>query len=118
MLRFGCVMFALFAALVALPGCGNPMKRPPANVFPGSDHYNTRVKSLKISPAQAYDLAHEAAVADGKLQFLSRRPTVIVKRSYVFSMPQPTGATMQGYHVNGDTGAVKFVNDKKVVPNK
>lgn len=111
------LFFLILIVSFAVPGCGNPMKRPPANVFPGSDDYSKRVQGFKISPSEAYTIAHEAAQTDNKLQFLSRRPTVVVKRWYVFSMPQGTGATLQGYHVNGDTGEVKFVNDKKTVTN-
>ena len=97
-------------------GCG-PIKRQPANAFPGSDAYDKRVSSFKVKPAQAYEIALEAAKTDNRLQFLSRRPTVIVKRWYVFSMPQGSGASLQGYHVNGDSGEVKFMNEKKSVEN-
>lgn len=114
---FRQLLFAVLLgfAVLGAAGCGNPMRRPPANVFPGSDAYEQRVSSLKITPSQAYEIAHEAATNDNRLQFLSRRPTVIVKKTYVFSMPRPSGATLQGYHVNGETGEVKFVNDKKEV---
>lgn len=112
MLRYLCLVAMLMSAMLVSSGC---IKRAPANVFPGSDAYEKRVSSLKISPTQAYEIAHEAAVTDNRLQFLSRRPTVIVKRTYVFSMPQSSGATLQGYHVNGENGEVKFVNDKKTV---
>ncbi len=108
--------FALLASIL-LAGCGNPLKRPPANVFPGSEEYAKRVETFKISPSQAYDIAHEAAVTDNKMQFLSRRPTVIIKRSYVFSMPQQSGASLRGYHVNGDTGEVKFMEENKSIPH-
>lgn len=106
------VIFA-FIAVAALAGCG--FKRPPANVFPGSDDYIQRVQTFKYTPPQAYELALEQAKKDNKLQFLSRRPTVIVKRWYVFSMPAPTGANLQGYHVNGDSGQVKFVSENKTI---
>lgn len=112
------IIAAVFSAaliLVVFSGCS--IKRPPANVFPGSEHYATRVESFKITPQQAYRIAHEAAQADGQLHFISRTPTVIVKRSYVFSLPLPSGANLQGYHVNGDNGDVKFVNEKKVIPH-
>lgn len=108
--------FALFL-LVAAVGCGNPMKRDPANVFPGSDAYVKRVKSFKISPPEAYEIALAKAKAENKMQFLSRRPTVIVKRWYVFSLPQSSGADLQGFHVNGDSGEVKFVSEKKTIPH-
>ncbi|MCC8189384.1 MAG: hypothetical protein LIP77_01940 [Planctomycetes bacterium] len=110
------LLVAVFAGLVTLlPGCG--IKRQPANVFPGSDSYIKRVESFKITPTEAYALALDAARSENKMQFLSRRPTVIVKRWYVFSMPQASGANLQGYHVHGDTGEVKFVNDKTVIPH-
>ncbi len=109
---FVCV-FALAAA--AAGGCGNPLKRPPDNVFPGSREYEERVAKLKITPEEAYDIARAAAVKEGKLPFLSRRPTVVTKRTYVFSMPQPSGASLNGYHVDGNRGRVKFVTDKTVV---
>ena len=118
MRRIGLLIAIVTLAVAALSGCGNPIKRPPSNVFPGSQEYEKRVADLKISPEEAYDIAHEAALKDGKLQFLSRRPTVIAKRTYVFSMPQPSGASLNGYHVNGDKGTVKFVNDKTVVSAK
>ena len=104
------IVFGLVIAVCA--GC---VKRDPNNVFPGSDTYEKRIASFKISPAQAYRIAHEAAQTDNRLQFLSRRPTVVMKRWYVFSMPQPSGADIRGYHVHGDTGEVKFVNDKKFI---
>ena len=109
------ICLAALCLLFAAAGCGNPIKRPPSNVFPGSDDYTKRVENLKIKPEEAYSIALEQARTDGRLQFLSKRPTVIVKRTYVFSRPQPSGANLQGYHVNGDTGAVKFVNEKKTV---
>lgn len=101
-------------AVFVFTGC---FKRQPANVFPGSEAYDKRVADLKINPSQAYDIALEAARTDNKLQFLSRRPTAIVKRTYIFSMPQASGASLQGYHVNGDSGKVKFVEEKKVIEN-
>lgn len=107
----------LSAILLLATGCGNPIKRAPRNVFPGSEPYQKRVGEFKISPAQAYDIAHDEAKTDHKLQFLSARPTVITGRWYVFSMPQGTGASLNGYHVNGDNGKVKFVNEKTVVKN-
>lgn len=109
------VMLFLVAIMLFAAGCGNPIKRDPANVFPGSEEYTKRVKSFKVNPAEAYDIAHNAAKAENRMQFLSRRPTAIVKRWYVFSMPQPSGASLQGYHVNGDSGEVKFVSEKKTI---
>lgn len=100
---------------LAVAGCGNPLKRDPANVFPGSEAYEKRVAELELSPEQAYAAAHKKALKDGKLQFLSRRPTVIAKRTYVFSMPQASGASLNGYHVDGNRGTVRFVTDKTVV---
>lgn len=105
----------LSAAVVLCAGCGNPIKRDPTNVFPGSEAYEKRVAELKLSPEEAYTVAHRAARKEGKLQFLSRRPTVLAKRTYVFSMPRPSGASMNGYHVDGNSGEVKFVTDKRVV---
>lgn len=100
-------------ALAVLSGCG--IRRPPAYVFPGSQYYADRVEKFKISPDEAYDIALEEAQSDNKLQFLSKRPTVATRDSYVFSMPQGTGASLNGYHVNGKTGKVHFVSEKKVV---
>ena len=109
------LLAAGLAAALLLVGCGNPIKRDPTNVFPGSEYYEKRVKTFKISPSQAYEIALEKASEENKLQFLSRKPTAVVKRSYVFSMPQPSGASLNGYHVNGDNGKVRFVTDKKIV---
>lgn len=109
------VIPAILFVLVA--GCGNPIKRAPANVFPGTEDYDKRVGSFKISPAEAYSIAQEEAATTRRMQFLSKRPTVVVKRWYVFSLPKQSGANLQGFHVNGDTGVVKFVNDKKVIPH-
>ncbi|MCD8349547.1 MAG: hypothetical protein LUC93_02945 [Planctomycetaceae bacterium] len=111
------VAFSLLM-IAAIVGCGNPIKRPPRHVFPGSEDYDKRVKDFKISPTQAYDIAHEEASTDRKLQFLSARPTCITGRWYVFSLPQAQGASLNGYHVNGDSGQVKFVTDKTIVFNK
>ncbi len=110
--------FWLFPALVVVllaAGCGNPIKRDPANVFPGSDAYAKRVQSFKYSPAQAHDIALDKAKQDNNLQFVSRKPTAIVKRWYVFSLPQGSGASLRGYHVNGDTGEVKFMKEEKTI---
>ncbi len=108
-------LFLLSAVLLFAAGCGNPIKRPPRHVFPGSEPYQKRIAEFKISPAQAYDIAHEAAETDRKMQFLSARPTVVTGRWYVFSMPQGAGASLNGYHVHGDNGNVRFVTDKTVV---
>lgn len=108
-------LLLLVAAALFSAGCGNPVKRPPRNVFPGSEPYLARVKEFKISPAQAYEIARGEAETDQRLQFLSARPTVIARRWYVFSMPQGQGASLNGYHVNGDNGDVKFINEKKTV---
>lgn len=112
----GALLFLCVVALGAgLCGCG--IKRPPQNAFPGSDDYEARVSTFKISPKEAYEIAHEEAEYDNKLQFLSKRPTVLHKRWYVFSMPQGAGASLQGYHVHGDTGQVKFSSQKTIVTN-
>ncbi len=118
MRRTGFLLCIATLAAAAFIGCGNPLKRPPANVFPGSEEYAKRVSELKISPEEAYSIARRAARKDGKLQFLSRRPTVLLKRTYVFSMPQGTGASLHGYHVDGDKGTVTFETNKKVVTPK
>lgn len=112
MQRLFPALFILFV-LAAASGCG--FKRAPGNVYPGSDDYEKRVQSFKISPDEAYALALESARADNKVQFLSRRPTVIVGRWYIFSMPRASGASLQGYHVNGDSGKIKFVSEDKVI---
>lgn len=110
-LALACSLLVAFT----LSGCG--FKRPPANTFPGSDSYSARVESFKITPQQAYQIAYEEAQTDRQLHYVSKKPTVIAKRWYVFSVPQASGATLQGYHVNGDNGEVKFVNEKKTVQN-
>ncbi len=106
---------AVIVVLGAFAGCGNPIKRDPANVFPGSEAYEKRIKAFKIDPIEAYEIALEQAEEDGRLQFLSKRPTVAVKRWYVFSMPQASGASLKGYHVHGDTGEVRYVGENRVV---
>ena len=108
-------LFVTVLLLSLFAGCG--IKRTPANLFPGSDDYDKRVKSFKITPPEAYQIALDAAKSENKMQFLSRRPTVLVKRWYVFSMPQASGANLQGFHVHGDTGEVKFVSEKKTIPH-
>ncbi|MDR1612623.1 MAG: hypothetical protein LBT97_07540 [Planctomycetota bacterium] len=109
--------FALGALLIpVVAGCGNPIKRESANVFPGTPAYDKRVGNFKITPEQAYRIAREAGQTDRQLQHVSRRPTAIVKRWYVFSIPQASGAQLQGYHVNGDDGTVKFHREKKYIP--
>lgn len=102
--------------VLAAAGCNNPIKREPANAFPGTPAYDKRVASFKITPEQAYRIAHEAGQTDRQLQYVSKRPTAIVKRWYVFSIPQASGAQAQGYHVNGDDGTVKFHREKKYLP--
>ncbi len=115
MRRLGLLFCVLTLALAGLSGCGNPLKRPPANVFPGSGDYEKRVAELEISPEEAHSIAYGAARKDGRLHLISRRPTVIAKKTYVFSMPQATGASLNGYHVDGNRGTVKYVGDKKTV---
>lgn len=112
-----CVLLGICLSLccAAFTGCG--IKRPPQNPFPGSEEYDDRIATFRISPGEAYEIAREEAEYDNKLQFLSKRPTVINKRWYVFSMPQASGASLQGYHVHGDTGEVKFVSEKRTVTN-
>lgn len=108
----GCM---LVLAVFGSSGCGNPLKRPPQAAFPGSEDYTSRIATFKITPEQAYNIAHDEAQTDHKLQFLSKKPTVVFKRWYVFSMPQASGASLNGYHVHGDTGEVKFSTQKKTV---
>ncbi len=112
------VAIGVAAALVLLIGCGNPLKRDPTHVFPGSAEYDRRVSAFKFTAREAYEIAHDAAEEENRLQYLSKKPTVIAGRWYVFSMPQGTGAELQGYHVNGDSGDVKFVNQKRTVVAK
>ena len=109
------IFVACLPALLAL-GCGNPLHRDPANVYPGSSAYDKRVETFKVTPSQAYKLAYEQARDDEQLQYLSRKPTVVVKRSYVFSVPLASGANLQGYHVNGDNGMVTFFKERKTIP--
>lgn len=112
------VLLILVAVLgVFAVGCSGPIKRKATNVFPGTDDYEKRVKEFKITPAQAYRIAHKQAEEDDQLQYMSRKPTLIHKRSYVFSLPLPSGGNLQGYHVDGDTGEVSFERDKKIVPH-
>ena len=108
----GLALVMTFSLAVA-PGC----KRPPANAFPGTNTYASRIETFKITPKQAHEIAYKAAQKDGQLQYISRTPIVVVKRWYVFGIPQPSGADLRGYHVNGDTGEVKFMNEKKTIPN-
>ncbi|MDR2392012.1 MAG: hypothetical protein LBE84_10095 [Planctomycetota bacterium] len=109
-LAFPVILLALI-----LSGC----RRPPANVFPGTSPYEERVAKLKINPVEAYEIALKQAKTDNRVQFVSRRPTVLVKNWYVFSLPQDSGASLQGYHVNGNTGEVKYMGEKKSVgPNR
>lgn len=117
MLKTLWLMAGIMVLGVLAAGCGNPLKRPPKDVFPGSEEYETRIAAFKITPSQAYDIAHEAALTDHKLQFLSKRPTVVHGRWYVFSMPQASGASLNGYHVHGDSGEVRFDSKKETVYN-
>ncbi len=106
---------AVAAVLAVFAGCGNPLKRDSANVFPGSEAYEKRIKTFSYDPVEAYEMAREQAEEDNRLQYLSKRPTVVVKRWYVFSMPQASGASLKGYHVNGDSGKVRYVGQDRVV---
>lgn len=102
------VVFIACISAIGFLFCGCGIKRPPQNVFPGSVDYQERVKTFRITAEEAYEIALEQAQEDNKLQFLSKKPTVLNKRWYVFSMPQGSGANLQGYHVHGDSGQVKF----------
>lgn len=110
-------MGVMALGLLFSAGCGNPIKRPPQSVFPGSEEYATRIADFKVTPEQAYTIAHEEALTDHKLQFVSKKPTAVYKRWYIFSMPQATGANLHGYHVHGDTGEVKFFSKDQTVTN-
>ncbi len=59
----------LLACLLSVAGVGfvGCLKRPPANVYPGSEAYVNRTKEMKITSSQAYQIAREAAEADGQL---------------------------------------------------
>ena len=108
---------ALLTAVLALAPLG--CRRPPANAFPGTSLYEERAAKLAVSPAEAYEIALEQAKTDNRVQFVSRRPTVLVRNWYVFSLPQGSGASLQGYHVSGNTGEVKYMGEKKEVgPNR
>lgn len=93
-------------------GCGKSEK---LNAFPGTEEYFARVDSFHYTEEEAYELAREQAEKDRRLQFLSKKPTAIRRRWYIFSFIQVSGASLQGYHVNGDTGEVVFFNQDRVI---
>lgn len=107
------ITVTVLVALLAVAGCG--IKRDPNNVFPGSPAYDRRVEKLRLTPDEAAKLAYRKAKEDDQLQFVSRKPIAIVKNSYIFGMPQASGANLQGYQVDGNTGKVSFNKEKKQI---
>lgn len=108
------LLTAIAATLLGVSsgGCGKTEK---INAFPGTDEYYERVDSFHYTPEEAYELARETAEKDRRLQFLSKQPTAIRRRWYIFSFIQMSGASLQGYHVNGDTGEVIFFGQDRVI---
>ena len=106
----------LLLAALALPGCPRVLpKRDPHTVFPGQPAWDRRVASFNLDPMQARQRAWDAAREDGRTQYVGRYPTVVYGQHYVFSEPQPEGANLKGYHVDGQTSAVRFwKNDQQV----
>ena len=110
------VFVVTLTALLAAAGCGvkNPVKRAPKNVFYGTREFDERAAKLSISPDQAVRLAMEKARIDERArgeqrqQYISRHPTFLHERIYVFSMSRPDGASLKGYHVDGDSGLAQF----------
>lgn len=103
------VAILLGAPLVLLAaGCWNPVKRDPVNVFPGQPGYDKRVATFNLNEEQARELALAAARRDGRPEYVGNRPTVVHGKEYVFSLPIAEGASLKGYHVNGEKATVRF----------
>ncbi len=107
-----CAILLLFGLFC---GC---MKSQPLNAFPGTEEYNQRVASFAYTPDEAYEEARKVAKEENKLQYLSKRPTALRRRWYIFSFIQTTGANLQGYHVNGDTGEVVFFSQDRTISSE
>ena len=106
---------ALLTALgLIASGCWNPMRRPPQNVFYGTREFDERAATLAHSKEQAFRFALEMARTDEqyrgeeRLQYVSRQPTMLHGKIYVFSIARPDGASLKGYHVNGESGETLF----------
>jgi len=116
----GRALLAAGLAVLAFSGCMPKMpRRDPHTVFPGQPAWDRRLASFNLDPLQARQRAWDAARADGRPQYVGRHPAVAYGQYYVFSMPEPEGASLKGYHVHGKTSEVKFwVGDDKVFIKK
>ena len=109
-MRWSLLAVAACAALSA--GCGNRVGK---TVFPGTPEYENRARTLQVSERQAREYALQAARQQGREHEVSQRPTALYERKYVFGEPMSVGADLQGYHVDGDSGAVDYWRKSKVV---
>ena len=102
--QWACVI----GLVTAVVGCC-PQKLPDGTpvAWPGTGSYKATVKSFAVSPADAYGIAHEAAVARGQ-EALSERPLLIVGGAYLFSTPNPRGVWLTGYYVDGQAGSIEY----------
>lgn len=101
-----------------ITGCSNPIPNPLKKepyAWPGTRGYQERLQTFRVSPQQAFKLAWDSAKARKLTQFVSRTPTVIINREYVFSVPRGSGASLHGFYVHGDKGRVRYVETERTL---
>lgn len=69
--------------------------------------FEKKAATLKVTPAQAYDLAWKEAVKR-EYPAIGKEPVMIVGEDYLFTTPSPRGVWLTGFYVNGVTGSVEF----------
>jgi len=84
-------------------------------VFPGTPEYDNRARTFQVGERQARERALQEAQRQGRDHVVSQRPTALYERQYVFSEPAAQGAELRGYHVDGDSGVVRYYEKSKVV---
>ena len=96
------MLAVLFGSILA--GCGTGV------VLTDTRQYGSLVSELKISPPEAFDLAAKvraSGIGDGAV---SKEPLCVVGRKYVFGKEHKDRIDVTGYYVDGDTGAVEFID--------
>ena len=110
------LLLAVALCMALFAGCGR--KKVGKTVFPGTPEYGNRAATLRINERDARERALRTAREQGREYEISSRPTALYERNYVFSQPASNGAELKGYHVDGDTGEVRYWTKSKVVNPK
>jgi len=98
----------LVLALAAWSGCRSVGEGDIPLAWPGSDAYRARVASLPISPDAARALL-VAKTRDRPASYFDSTPTFLAGDEYFFTSElSRTAAPLQGFFVNGRSGAIEY----------